>query len=260
MFQRVEYKKRAWNLLRETYWLSFAVCLVAGLLTGGISYITSRPAQPNYSRFVASNLDWGSLFIISGAIIIVGLIVFVVSYAYLIFVAYPIQVGKNKFFLEARKGNKSFGLLFSSFKENRYLDVVKGMAWMLLFQYLWTLCFIIPGIIKAYSYSMTPFILADNPSIGYQRALKLSMQMTDGYKWNIFVLQLSYIGWYLLGILCCGIGTLFVSPYYIASLTETYAALRKNAMEKGYCTPAELNLTQGDYYLDYPQFPGTEKY
>ncbi len=81
----------------------------------------------------------------------------------------------------------------------------------------------LPVIIKGYSYRMTPWILADNPQIGYKRALKLSMQLTRGHKWGIFVLDLSFIGWFILGGLLCGIGIMFVMPYFQAVQAELYA-------------------------------------
>lgn len=260
MWQRVVYKRRAWDLLKENYWLSFGVCIVAGLITGTVSSIVSVPSSffTSISELVsAGNIEDYTVLLFSGTMMLSALYILVASIAASIFLINPIYVGKYKFFLESRKGNRTFDTLFSSFKSRRYLNIVKGMAWQLLFTFLWTLCFYIPGIIKSYSYSMTPYILADNPEIGYQRALKLSMQMTRGYKWHIFVLQLSFIGWYLLGLLCCGIGVIFVHPYYNAALAEAYAFLRKNAMEKGYCTPAELKLSGEDYFLDYP---GAQKY
>ena len=70
-----------------------------------------------------------------------------------------------------------------------------------------------PGIIKSYAYRMVPYILADNPKMDAMEAIALSRKMMDGQKWNTFVLDLSFLGWYLLGILALGIGTLFVHPY-----------------------------------------------
>ncbi len=127
------------------------------------------------------------------------------------------------------------------------MNIVKEMAWRHLFTFLWMLLFIIPGTVKAYAYSMTPYILADNPNVEYGRALKLSIEMTNGHKADIFVLQLSFTGWYLLGIICCGIGVLFVNPYYEAAMAEMYDKLRKNAVAKGFCKPNELNLGEADY-------------
>jgi uncharacterized membrane protein len=100
--------------------------------------------------------------------------------------------------------------------------------------------FSIPVIIKRYSYRMTPWILADNPAIGHKRALTLSMQLTRGHKMAIFVLDLSFIGWFILGMLLCGIGVLFVMPYYQAVQAELYARIRQSGVENSLCTMEEL--------------------
>ncbi len=97
-------------------------------------------------------------------------------------------------------------------------------------------------IMKQIAYSMVEFILTDNPHIGYDRALKLSIAMTHGHKWKIFVLWLSFIGWYLLAILTLYIGLIFLSPYIQATLTELYVRLRDEAIRNGLTTPQELNL------------------
>ncbi len=97
-------------------------------------------------------------------------------------------------------------------------------------------------VMKGIAYSMTPFILTDNPNIGYARALKLSIQMTDGQKWEIFMLSLSFIGWALLGILLLFVGVLFLTPYILATYSELYLRLRDNALRSGLTTPQELNL------------------
>lgn len=102
----------------------------------------------------------------------------------------------------------------------------------------------IPYIIKTYSYRMTPWILADNPAIGYRRALQLSMTMTRGHKWNIFVLDLSFIGWYLLGFLACCIGTIFVIPYVYAVQAELFAVLRSESVASGQCTMEEFGYVK----------------
>lgn len=97
-------------------------------------------------------------------------------------------------------------------------------------------------IIKAISYSMTAFILTDNPHIGYDRALKLSIAMTYGHKWRIFVLGLSFLGWYILGFLALIVGLIFLTPYIMATYTELYLKLRGEAIKNGLCTPEELNI------------------
>ena len=86
-----------------------------------------------------------------------------------------------------------------------------------------------------------PYILAENPNLPWRRALQLSLSMTDGYKWRIFVFQLSYLGWYLLDIFTLGIlGIFYVSPYYYAAQTEVYLHLRECALAEGIATPEDL--------------------
>lgn len=262
MWSRERFKARAKQVLSHNYWLSFGACIVVTLIisfAGGTSsgVIQSMAAGMGLSSATIAGLSEspeGMAVAIMGAlgfIFMLTLIMSAVGLAITFFLNGPLYVGLNKFFLESRKGNCEFQNTFSSFTKNGYISIVKAMAWRELFLILWTMLFYIPGIIKTFSYFLVPYIMADNPQMDYRRALKLSMQMTDGYKWDIFVLELSFIGWYLLGMLCCGVGTFFVVPYIYATNAEMYAHLRKNAMEKGYCTPAELNLTQIDYNLDY---------
>jgi uncharacterized membrane protein len=98
----------------------------------------------------------------------------------------------------------------------------------------------IPVYVKMYSYKMTPWILADNPAIGYKRALNLSMELTRGHKWNMFVLDLSFLGWAILGLLACGIGIIFLAPYYQAVQAELYATLRQEGVDRGSTSMEEL--------------------
>lgn len=100
----------------------------------------------------------------------------------------------------------------------------------------------IPVIIKTYAYRMTPWVLADNPRIGFRRALKLSRQMMRGNKFDLFVLDLSFLGWYFLGLLAFVIGTWFVRPYHQATIAELYAILRKNTVNQGLATMEDFGF------------------
>ena len=92
---------------------------------------------------------------------------------------------------------------------------------------LWTLCFIVPGIIKAYEYSMVPYILAQHPDMESAKVFERSKELTRDNKFNIFILELSFIGWTLLGLMCCGIGVLFVVPYVDITITHLYLKLKE---------------------------------
>jgi len=97
---------------------------------------------------------------------------------------------------------------------------------MMLFILLWTLLLVIPGIIAAYSYSMTFFILADDPSATPMEALKRSKEMMRGKRWKLFCLMCRFIGWYLLSLLTCNIGLLWVFPYFQTSCAHFYDDVR----------------------------------
>lgn len=95
-------------------------------------------------------------------------------------------------------------------------------------------------IAKRYSYHLVPWLLADNAQLGAKRALTLSKRLTRGHRFEMFILDLSFIGWYILGFLACCIGMIFVTPYYYATHTELYAALRDIGAGKGIVAMEEL--------------------
>lgn len=115
---------------------------------------------------------------------------------------------------------------FENFGSNASLGLFK-----LLFCLLWSLLFIIPGIVKACGYSMAWFIKQDDSSKSWSLCLEESQQMMHGYKWQYFCLCLSFIGWYVLGILCLGIGVVFVEPYRIQAAANFYLMLKQESLE-----------------------------
>lgn len=114
-----------------------------------------------------------------------------------------------------------------------------------LFAFLWGLT-IAGGIIKHYSYYLVPCILAENPAVGTMEAITLSRKMMKGHKWECFALELSFLGWELLGILTIGLSDIFfTAPYKVAVMGEYYAELRRLCQEKGLDNGKLLN----DRYL-----------
>lgn len=158
-----------------------------------------------------------------------------------VFVVLPLTVSSARFFVHNRFGHVDLNLVKTGFTAN-YGNTLGAMFTTRLFIALWGLLFTIPGIYKSYQYCMVPYLLSDNPSLSGSRAREISRMMTDGEKGRIFVLDLSFLGWFLLGSLTFGIGTLFVNAYYRATMAELYVCLRGNALQRGYVTPAELNL------------------
>lgn len=106
--------------------------------------------------------------------------------------------------------------------------VTNFVAYLLvqIFTALWSLLFIIPGIVKACSYSMTCYILNDNPQMSASEAINASKAMMNGHKWEYFVLQLSFIGWYILSIFTFGLLLLYVGPYVNATNAAFYEKVK----------------------------------
>lgn len=95
------------------------------------------------------------------------------------------------------------------------------------FTFLWTLLLIIPGIIKSYAYSMSYYILADNPELTARQALAKSKEITQGHKMELFILQLSFFGWFLLVGLTFGIAAIYVIPYMDATMANFYNSIKE---------------------------------
>ena len=153
----------------------------------------------------------------------------------------PFEVGACRFLLESSPTHKvPFSRVAFGFNAN-YGNVVLTQFLRRLFNALWFLLLIVPGIIRSLGYFAVPFILAENPHLHYRRVIRLSLDMTQGYKWDIFVTFLSFLGWYLLDVCTLGIlGIFYVNPYCYATQAEMYRFLRTRALENGIATLEEL--------------------
>ena len=165
-----------------------------------------------------------------GIFLIVFIIVFVVLMAVVIlldvFIFNPLEVGCKKYYLRNLNEPAQVGNIGYAF-DNNYKNITKTMFFRDLFTVLWTLLFIIPGIVKSYEYQMIPYLLADNPQMTKEQAFEESKRMMQGQKWKAFVLDLSFIGWNILSALTLGIlGIFYVQPYMDATHAALYEALR----------------------------------
>ncbi len=138
----------------------------------------------------------------------------------------PMGVSLCYFALRNRRGEGQLEDLFYCFK-SRFGNIILVTFMQQLFIFLWSLLFVIPGIIKGYEYRMVPYLVAENPDIDYKEALERSRAMMDGEKWNAFVLDLSFLGWWILTGFTCGILSFFwTTPYVFGTNTELYEALK----------------------------------
>ena len=128
----------------------------------------------------------------------------------------------------ARNENVDYGMLFDGFKD--YLRIFLTLLLVQIYTILWMLLLIIPGLVKCYSYSMTSFILKDNPEMKYDAAINESMRMMQGHKMKLFLLDLSFIGWFFLSILTLGIGFLFLQPYMSTAHAHFYEDLKTETL------------------------------
>lgn len=153
-----------------------------------------------------------------------------------LFFLVPVELGFMLYIASYVDGKKpSITDIFTNAFDGRYyLRRVGGCAWMALFAFLWSLLFVIPGIVKTYSYALTPYILAKYPEVQAKEALKHSMKIMDGKKAELFVLQLSFIGWMFLSSLTFGLlGIFFVLPYAFITEYIWYKRTMENAIETG---------------------------
>ena len=168
----------------------------------------------------------GMLMLVVG---IAGLVVSVVSVIIDSAFIKPIVYGGKRFFRKNLDEPAKVANLMYVF-DNNYATVFKTSLSVTVFEFLWTLLFIVPGIVKHYEYKMIPYLLTENPEMTRKEAFAESKRLMKGNKWKAFVLDLSFIGWDILSLLTCGIlGIFYVNPYKNATEAALYEALTSKA-------------------------------
>ena len=262
MINRVELKSRAKAALKGKYWMCIAVSALIGVLSQAAPQISLQFGKIR-SYNISEALQRPELLAAIGipALIIVLLMV-ILNFAFSVFFANPLVVGQARFYIKAAADAADFKEVFHVFKSEHYMNVVKTLFIRDLKLFLWSLFYIIPlavsvalctlngnfvilvglsifglipMIMKTYSYFLTDWILADNPTISWRDCLSKSEEMMKGCRFETFVLQLSFFGWILLGVLLCGIGAIFVTPYIQATLTQLYIRKKDENNEYSFC-------------------------
>ena len=158
---------------------------------------------------------------------------FIIYFSFWLFFVNIFKIISRRIFLEGRI-YKKIAIKDSLFliRVKKWFNSTKVMFRVFIYQFLWDLT-IIGGIIKRYSYYMVPYIMAENPSIKSRDAIKLSRDMMNGHKFECFVLELSFIGWEILGVLTFGLlDIFFTNSYQVTTFSEYYYDLRKLSKEK----------------------------
>lgn len=179
---------------------------------------------------------------------IIGMMIFFVLYIAVILGINPLVMGLMNWYRKSIYEKVSLGEIFAPYKKKYVMSNIGTMFLVQLYTYLWSLLFVIPGIIKSYSYCQTTFIKAENPNIPASRAIELSKIMMEGHKADLFYLHLSFIGWMLLsGFTYNILGIVYVYPYYFSALSFAYIEVKADAIAKGLINPAEFNPVQEEY-------------
>ncbi|MDD6483781.1 MAG: DUF975 family protein [Clostridiales bacterium] len=251
MWKRKELKQDAKAALKRNYWKTVLVAAIFTSLAGGMGVMSSTGARGmanavsdtaqtgnaavsmSYSSQIAdfvNSMSFGTL--VSVALILCAFFAVVLVLALLakIFIANPVEVGIFKYKINAINGTGRISDLGEGFDVS-YKRNVKVIFLRDLFIVLWSMLFVIPGIVKSYEYRMVPYILADNPDMDRKEVFKRSKNMMIGNKWRAFVLDLSFILWDLLGLITCGIvSLLYVEPYKHLTGAALYEAINADMM------------------------------
>lgn len=158
-------------------------------------------------------------------------LIFLFSYV-IYFLLSPLMYSFNVSFLDNKRSGVSLdpGRMFKGYKE--LMRIGGTTVLMYLYAALWSLLLLIPGIVKYISYSQTYYVMHDNPGLSYNKAIERSMAMMDGYKMRYFKLLLSFIGWFLLNLITCGISTFWVTPYMQTAFAHFYEFVKEEYEKK----------------------------
>ena len=220
---------------KHTRLLTLVYCALVAALLGGLIVGTGSNINFNFNEDTVRNLPpifWTVLLPLVSLAGLLGIVSFILGGT--------VELGYAKFLLKQYDRKQlQFSDLFSQFE--RFGTGFAQKFLRTLFTVLWSLLFIIPGIVKGLSYAMTPFILEEHPEMTASEAIKASMRLMDGHKMDLFILGLTFIGWQILACLTMGIGFLFLNPYMNAAYAAFYRSISTGRQEaRAYVPPVEF--------------------
>ena len=221
-----ELRAKAWDSLKGKYWLAFVSTIITGLICSVGSFFVSYGQDMSE---IPSMVDQGHMDAVAtaGAVVIAVMALVVVGVGCItnVFISNPAIIGSCNYYIKNVDSKPSLVEVFSGYK-TRYGRNIKTMLLVDIKLVLWSILFLIPGIIKSFEYAIIPYILADDAEISSKDAFKKAKQMMKGNKWRMFKLEFSFIGWFMLCVLTLGIGTFFLMPYVSATFAEFYMELK----------------------------------
>ena len=232
MWNRAELKMRGNMAFKKNYVSAVVVALLMGIF-GTVSGESSARRISENSDIYSGNLF--NVGMITGLLAGIATVVILIVLVAKVFVGNLLKMGGYRFFILNQTAQPGIGTLLDGFRSGHYVNIVLTMFLRDLFTALWSLLLVVPGIVKHYEYLMVPYIIAENPAMDYKEAFQISKQMMDGEKMEAFIMDLSFLGWYLLSAVTCGLLAIFyVNPYVQASFAEMYTFNKQKAYQEGY--------------------------
>lgn len=232
MWNRAELKMRGNMAFKKNYVSAVVVALLMGIF-GTVSGESSARRVSENSDIYSGNLF--NVGMITGLFAGIATVVILIVLVAKVFVGNLLKMGGYRFFILNQTAQPGIGTLLDGFRSGHYVNIVLTMFLRDLFTTLWSLLLVVPGIVKHYEYLMVPYIIAENPAMDYKEAFQISKQMMDGEKMEAFIMDLSFLGWYLLSAVTCGLLAIFyVNPYVQASFAEMYTFNKQKAYQEGY--------------------------
>lgn len=232
MWNRAELKMRGNIAFKKNYVSAVVVALLMGIF-GTVSGESSARRVSENSDIYSGNLF--NVGMITGLLAGIETVVILIVLVAKVFVGNLLKMGGYRFFILNQTAQPGIGTLLDGFRSGHYVNIVLTMFLRDLFTTLWSLLLVVPGIVKHYEYLMVPYIIAENPAMDYKEAFQISKQMMDGEKMEAFIMDLSFLGWYLLSAVTCGLLAIFyVNPYVQASFAEMYTFNKQKAYQEGY--------------------------
>ena len=232
MWNRAELKMRGNMAFKKNNVSAVVVALLMGIF-GTVSGESSARRVSENSDIYSGNLF--NVGMITGLLAGIATVVILIVLVAKVFVGNLLKMGGYRFFILNQTAQPGIGTLLDGFRSGHYVNIVLTMFLRDLFTALWSLLLVVPGIVKHYEYLMVPYIIAENPAMDYKEAFQISKQMMDGEKMEAFIMDLSFLGWYLLSAVTCGLLAIFyVNPYVQASFAEMYTFNKQKAYQEGY--------------------------
>lgn len=242
-----DFKARALEALRGNWFVSIIAGMLASMLGGTTMGFTGVSINVEYRidggtetpdggviamiRSISQNqLPQGDSAYSEYAMSVFGILLIglLISAIVSLIIGSGVGIGYSQFNLDMLRGDKpKFATVFSGF--DRLKTGIAAHLLIFIRVLIGMIFFLIPGILMAYSYSMVNYVIAENPDMNAREALRESKRIMKGYRWRLFCLSLSFIGWAILGVLTLGIAFIWVIPYQQAAIAALYEEAKRNA-------------------------------